>query len=68
MQPYVAKDLRAGVLVEALPAMRVRLDNGWFFVARKERAKERKVAAFRTWLLQEVAADPDIEDLEIPHA
>lgn len=68
MQPYVAKDLRAGVLVEALPAMRVRLDNGWFFVTRKERVKEPKIAAFRTWLLQEVASDPDIENLETQHA
>lgn len=64
MQPYVARDLRAGVLVEALPGMRVRLDNSWFFVTRKERAKEGKIVTFRTWLTQEVAADPDIQQVE----
>lgn len=63
MQPYIAKDFRAGVLVEAFPGMRVRLDNEWFFVTRKERFKERKIAAFRAWLVQEVDADPDIEEL-----
>jgi LysR family transcriptional regulator, glycine cleavage system transcriptional activator len=63
MQPYVARDLAAGILVEAFPSLRIRFDSDWYFVCRKERCKEPKIAAFRTWLQQEIAADPDIVDL-----
>jgi LysR family glycine cleavage system transcriptional activator len=63
MQPYLAKDFAAGTLVEAFPGHRVRFDSDWYFVCRKERAVEPKISAFRAWLLQEIAADPDIADL-----
>jgi LysR family glycine cleavage system transcriptional activator len=66
MQPYVAKYLACGELVEAFPGMRVRFDSDWYFVCRKERAKEPKISAFRAWLQQEVADDPDIVDLGPP--
>ncbi len=63
MQPYVAKDFAAGVLVEAFPGRRVRFDSDWYFVCRKERTKEAKITAFRDWLQAEINADPDIEAL-----
>ncbi len=61
MQPYVARDLHAGTLVEPFPSQRVRLDRDWYFVCRKARSKEPKIRAFRTWLQDEIAADPEIE-------
>jgi len=67
MQPYVAKEFASGGLVEAFPGMRVRFDNDWYFVCRKERASEPKISAFLTWLQAEVAADPDISDLGPPN-
>jgi LysR family glycine cleavage system transcriptional activator len=66
MQPYFAKEFAAGVLVEAFPGMRVRFDNDWYFVCRKERAKEPKISAFLSWLQKEIADDPDISELGPP--
>jgi len=63
MQPYVARDLAAGTLVEPFPGGRLRFDSDWYFVCRKERAAEPKISTFRDWLQQEIGADPDIVDL-----
>ena len=63
MQPYLAKDLRSGLLVEAFPGKRIRNDRDWYYVYRRERSKQPKIAAFRDWLLAKVAEDPDIVDL-----
>jgi len=63
MQPYLAADLHAGRLVEIFPGKRVLYDREWYFACRKERTGEHKITAFRDWLLNEVSADPDIEDL-----
>lgn len=64
MQPYLAADLRAGALVEAFPGKRVRHDSDWYLVCRRERAGDMKIRRFREWLLAEIAADPDIVDLD----
>lgn len=64
MQPYLARDLCSGVLVEAFPGRRVRFDKDWYFVCRKERAKEHKITAFRDWLHGEVRDDPDVAKLD----
>jgi len=62
MQPYLSRDLKAGLLVELFPGYRVRADGEWYLVCRREKAHSRKVAAFREWILAEVAADPELED------
>lgn len=63
MQPYLAKDLRSGLLVEAFPGKRTRNDRDWYYVCRRERGKQPKISAFRDWLLAKVAEDPDIVDV-----
>ena len=67
MQPYLAKDIRSGLLVEVFPGKRVRHDRDWYLVCRRERAKQPKIAAFRDWLLEKVKADPDIVDVGPAH-
>jgi LysR family glycine cleavage system transcriptional activator len=62
MQPYVAGDFRTGALIEAFPGMRVKNENEWYFVCRKDRREEAKITAFRRWLMREIADDPDIPD------
>lgn len=42
--------------------MRVKNENEWYFVCRKDRREEPKIMAFRNWLMGEIAEDPDIAD------
>lgn len=67
MQPYMSRDLKAGVLVELFPGRQVKADGEWYLVCRRERAHSSKVVAFREWILAEVANDPDMVDYS-PHA
>lgn len=60
MQPYVDRDLSAGLLVELFPGQRVQAAGEWYLVCRQERAGNKKVAAFREWMLQEIMADEDL--------
>ena len=60
MQPYITRDLQAGLLVELFPGKRVKTAGEWYLVCRQERAASDKVVAFRDWLLDEVAADPEL--------
>lgn len=64
MQPYVAREMDAGLLVEPFPEMRVPHQGDWYFVSRKEKAHQKKVALFRGWLLQQIEEDPDIGSKE----
>ena len=68
MQPYISRDLKAGLLVELFPGQRVKADGEWYLVCRRERAFSRKVIAFREWILAEVADDPDLEDFSASSA
>jgi len=56
-EPYLAKSLAAGTLVEALPDACVDNPNPWFLVARPERWDSDKLRAFRHWLREEINAD-----------
>lgn len=59
-QPYVARDLATGTLVEMFPDRRVRNPNRWYLAAPVDRAESPKVAFFREWLLSEVAQDSQL--------
>jgi len=59
-EPYLAKSLAAGTLVEALPGARVDNPNRWFLVARPERWNSAKLSAFRRWLRDEISADDQL--------
>ena len=66
MQPYISRDLKAGMLVELFPGHRVKAEGAWYLVCRRERAFKSKVVAFREWILDEIARDPDLElELEL---
>lgn len=60
MQPFVSRELSAGLLVEPFPEQRVANPNKWYFVTRKEKAQQPKIKKFRDWLRTAVEADPDI--------
>lgn len=62
MQPFAARDLRSGVLVEPFRS-RIRGNGDWYLVCRKERFQDRKIIIFRDWLLNEIQSDPDTAEL-----
>ena len=57
MEPFVTRDIEAGLLVEPCPGRRVRTRGDWNLVYRKESANMEKIAKFRAWLLKEVEKD-----------
>lgn len=57
MEPFVDRDLAAGLLVEPFPDRRTYLPRDWYFVCRAEKAEHPDIVAFRQWLLDQVAAD-----------
>lgn len=62
MQPYISRDLKAGLLVELFPGQRVMADGEWYLVCRRERVDSSKIVAFREWILAEISSDPELED------
>jgi LysR family glycine cleavage system transcriptional activator len=54
MQVFVGEALASGMLIEPFPKLRVKLDSQWYFVCRQEKAKEKKIALFEAWLLNEI--------------
>lgn len=60
MQPYVNKELSAGLLIEPFPDMRVKHHSDWYFVYRQEKFEQKKIQLFETWLLEQVKADPEL--------
>ncbi len=62
MEPFVNRDLDAGLLVELFPDVRVYTRGDWFLACRKERTETDKVVSFRAWLLQEIHRDPAMLD------
>lgn len=62
-QPYMAKDLDAGTLVEIFPGQRTRNPNHWFLACRAEKTATTKVQSFREWIIAEIEADPDIQSI-----
>ena len=59
-QPYMTIDMEAGNLIEIFPGQRVSNPNHWFLACRVEKATTTKVQSFRTWLINEIDADPNI--------
>src|SRR6185436_7269249 len=53
----VAEDLRSGRLVRPFP-IEVRQPARWYLACQSDRAGERAIEAFRSWLKTEIAADP----------
>jgi len=62
-QPYVARELDSGALVELFPGKRVLNPNSWYMVSRGEKAELPKTCLFRQWLLSEIADDPALDKL-----
>ena len=56
-QPYIARELESGSLVELFPDRRVDNPQRWYLVYRSEKREQPKLALFREWLLAEIAAD-----------
>ncbi|WP_439101239.1 LysR substrate-binding domain-containing protein [Congregibacter sp.] len=59
-EPYIDKRLKAGTLVEPIAGAKVKNPNSWHLVARPERWETPKLAALRSWLLVEIAADTSL--------
>ena len=57
MEPFVTRDLEAGLLVEPLPGRRVRTRGDWNLVCRKEKFNSEKLVKFREWILREIEKD-----------
>lgn len=57
MEPFVNRDLAAGVLVEPFPDQRVYVPGDWYLVCREEKTSHPDIVSFREWLLEQVAAD-----------
>ncbi len=57
MEPFVTRDIEAGLFVEPCPGRRVRTRGDWNLVYRKESANMERIAKFRAWLLKEVDKD-----------
>ncbi len=62
MQPFAARDLRSGVLIEPFDS-RVRGNGDWYLVCRKDRSQDRKIRIFADWILGEIQSDPDTAEL-----
>jgi len=62
---FFAEDLAAGRLVQPFSQMLVS-PRHYFLVYPKARQHLAKIQAFRTWILNEVAADPDYSSLSVP--
>jgi len=58
MEPFVVRDLEAGVLVAPFPQGRVYTRSDWYLVCREEKAGNEDIEVFRHWLLEQIKADP----------
>jgi len=57
MEPFVNRDLSAGLLVEPFPDRRIYVPRDWYFVSREEKSEHPDVITFRQWMLEQIAAD-----------
>ncbi|MEO0423657.1 MAG: transcriptional regulator GcvA [Pseudomonadota bacterium] len=60
MEPFVNRDLKANLLQEPYPQMRVYTPNDWYLVCRDEKSDHPDVVLFRRWLVDQVASDASI--------
>lgn len=61
MQPYVSRDIKAGLLVELFPGRRISAAGEWYLVCRREKADNKNIEIFRQWLLAAVNDDASIQ-------
>lgn len=64
MQPFVSRELSAGILVEPFPNKRVRNPNQWYFVSRRDKSRQNKIKKFSAWLVAALRSDPNIPDMD----
>lgn len=57
IEPFVNRDLAAGLLVEPFPGRRIYVPRDWYFVCREEKSEHPDIVAFRRWLIDQVEAD-----------
>jgi len=62
-QPYVARELEVGSLIEMFPGLRVKNPNQWFLVGRQDRTELPKIRVFRDWIIEQVCEDPTLTQL-----
>jgi LysR family glycine cleavage system transcriptional activator len=60
MEPFVVRDLRSESLLEPFPGKRTYTTGDWYFVCRDEKKTRADITAFREWILQQSAQDPDM--------
>jgi LysR family glycine cleavage system transcriptional activator len=61
IEPFVNRDIEAGLLLELFPGKKIYTRGHWYLVCRKEKIANKKILAFRKWLLTEVEADPSMQ-------
>lgn len=57
MEPFVTRELDAGLLIEPFPNCRIYNEGNWYLVCRKEKALTETIALFRDWLIAQIEAD-----------
>lgn len=57
MEPFVIRDLQAGLLVEPFPDRRVYNPGDWYLVCRPGKAATEEICLYRDWLLDQVGKD-----------
>ncbi len=60
MQPYIARDLQAGILIDLFPDKHVAANGEWWLVCRQEKSDLKRIELFRQWIIEQVKLDPDI--------
>jgi len=58
IEPFVVRDLKAGLLIEPFPGTKVYARGDWYLVCREEKAGNPDIEIFRQWLLEQIKADP----------
>lgn len=57
MEPFVNRDISAGLLLEPFPGRRTYVPNDWYLVCREQKKDHPDIVSFREWLLDQVAED-----------
>ncbi len=60
MEPFVVRDLRSESLVEPFVGRRTYTAGDWYFVCREDKKTRTDITAFREWIVQQSADDPDM--------
>ena len=60
MEPFVVRDLEAGLLIKPFPKRGVYTRGDWYLVCREEKAGSPDIKIFRHWLIEQIKTDPTI--------